>query len=89
MKTICPRSNGAMKADIAFARLRMRELCSNSAQLTGFNQLVLQLLVPGSGYVPNTAKSYGMPFDSKEDFIEAHLAKSLAHFAKSSDDLAK
>ena len=38
-------------------RFRMRER-SNSAELAGFKrQLVLQLLIPGSGsYVPNTAR---------------------------------
>ena len=36
------------------ARLRMRERCSNSADLAGFrNQLVLQLFVSGPGNVPN------------------------------------
>ena len=39
------------------ARLRMRERCSNSADLAGFrNQLVLQLFVSGPGNVPNRAK---------------------------------
>ena len=36
------------------ARLRMRERCSNSADLAGFrNQLVLQLFVSGPVNVPN------------------------------------
>ena len=39
------------------ATLRMRERCSNSADLAGFrNQLVLQLFVSGPGNVPNTAR---------------------------------
>ena len=39
------------------ARLRMRERCSNSADLAGFrNQQVLQLFVSGTRNVPNTAR---------------------------------
>ena len=39
------------------ATLRMRERCSNSADLAAFkNQLVLELFVSGPGNVPNTAR---------------------------------
>ena len=50
----CARTTGLLRPT---ARLRMREFCSNSAELAVFkNQLVLQLVVPGAGYVPNTAR---------------------------------
>ena len=39
------------------ARLKIRERCSNSADLAGFrNQLVVQLFVFGPGNVTNTAR---------------------------------
>ena len=41
------------------ATLRMRERCSNSADLASFrNQLVLELFVSGPGNVPNTARKW-------------------------------